>query len=981
MTTSMVLRLARVCCVAAGLTITLNAHAGTYVSSVFGLADNSVTHPRGYDGTGGQLPINVCIDSSSAHRNQMVGPVQRAIETLNNLNPTTLNLRVDNTNVPVDVFDFESVALHEMGHANALGHTDLGGAALDKGSLDIPQNYTFSRVGSNGAFDFGAGLDGASGTADDLRGDDVNLNWHNPQNNPFVLMDLGSYSQSLGILPFGDTYSANGGWVTSIFTGDAVQNPFTLTQAVMHWGTSTNSDVRQLAADDVAMYLMAQRGLDHLPGTADDYTTAYSYGGFGTKGSQCDIVLDFDSAVAEDGLGVTFVVAIEINSTNSVIGAQQLIFFNDDVNWFFGAGAGNGDESFIDQAFSGSFGDPVFSGQGINIEILVEQGAAGKGLPGVALVYWYSFDPFGFPFFSFGVGDIIEDTIEVDMLFDYDGSGPFFGPAWDVDQFIATDFASVTIVANDCDNLSFNFNLATVAGKGAVFEEHTMELDRITTPLGLPCPTNKSAPHNKQQLGWAKPVLDRMPDDVFEKLGGRGALYARFEGENKKPGIRWMPVSAAKRSAAPHSTRINSTAVPIEVAPKVANEPVGIQWSFEPLGDRQAKGIFDIQAELVQFRTLTGGIDAGSEVTAPETGQTIVPYFQFSTGDDSVFTVDVLIGVDTPLCGGPFDIPSGGPFLVTIWCDPGWDTVAGNHTLFGEVDPDDLLAEADENNNRVQRNYTVTGQNTIDIIADAVEFRTESDGEGSQVNSPAGGQSLFPYLYFTTIGTAKADKVDFDAEITMDGQVLCGGPLAGVPANGAFFIFCVQPWSAVPGNRSLAGEVDVFDVIAEDSELNNAVKRDYNITGGGGALITDAWTGSFYDPLFSGEGVNTEVLAEEVVAKDGKGGSPGVVLLYWYSYDSFGLPFFAFGVGTIVGDTMVVEMLFDYDGNGPFFGPDWNTSQFTAVPFATVTIVWADCFSGLMTFVVDAAFAAQFPAHAMFLERITTVVGLECAAP
>ena len=135
-------------------------------------------------------------------------------------------------------------------------------------------------------------------------------------------------------------------------------------------------------------------------------------------------------------------------------------------------------------------------------------------------------------------------------------------------------------------------------------------------------------------------------------------------------------------------------------------------------------------------------------------------------------------------------------------------------------------------------------------------------------------------------------------------------------------------------------------------------------------------TASFGDADFVGQGINMEVLVPQIVAKDGEKGSPGVVLLYWYTFDMLGFPIWAFGVGSIVGDTMVVSMLIDYDGTGPIFFP-FNSSQFQGLPFATVTIVWATCAQGTMTWVFDPSFLALgFVAYTMFPERITNVSGL-----
>ena len=146
--------------------------------------------------------------------------------------------------------------------------------------------------------------------------------------------------------------------------------------------------------------------------------------------------------------------------------------------------------------------------------------------------------------------------------------------------------------------------------------------------------------------------------------------------------------------------------------------------------------------------------------------------------------------------------------------------------------------------------------------------------------------------------------------------------------------------------------------------------------GGGGFTVDNSMTASFGDPAFNGQGINLEVLALPTVGKDGEKGAPGTVLMYWYTFDMFGFPIWAFGVGSIVGDTMVVAMFIDYDGNGPLFFP-FNPSLFQALPFATATIIWATCADGTMTWVFDPSFLALgFVAYTMFPERITNVSGL-----
>ena len=134
-------------------------------------------------------------------------------------------------------------------------------------------------------------------------------------------------------------------------------------------------------------------------------------------------------------------------------------------------------------------------------------------------------------------------------------------------------------------------------------------------------------------------------------------------------------------------------------------------------------------------------------------------------------------------------------------------------------------------------------------------------------------------------------------------------------------------------------------------------------------------TGSFYDPNFNGQGINTEILS---LASADKGGG-GAVLMYWYTFDINGFPMFVFGVGSFTGNTMVFEMFVDWDGNGPIFGPLWNVNQIIPVPFATATISWSGCNFGVMNVVMHPTFVGfGFVAHPMNLERITSISKIEC---
>jgi hypothetical protein len=149
--------------------------AGTFIfaDEVNGL--NVITHPTGYTGTGSEVIVTVGINPASPFANQMEISVRNIISTFNHLTPTTGNLLFGgDNNIPAGQIDFESTALHEVGHCLGMGHPNL---STESGLVGPDQNYTKSTRGINNNFDLNAGADGVRGSGDHLRDDDENLHW------------------------------------------------------------------------------------------------------------------------------------------------------------------------------------------------------------------------------------------------------------------------------------------------------------------------------------------------------------------------------------------------------------------------------------------------------------------------------------------------------------------------------------------------------------------------------------------------------------------------------------------------------------------------------------------------------------------------------------------------------------------------------------------------------------------------------------
>lgn len=308
-----------------------DAHAFAYIFDTLG--PNVVTHSNGYTGTGGNLVISVAIDPSSAYATQMVIPTQNVVNTWNGLLPTLHNLNPSGTDNPSgSQIDYESVLLHEMGHALGLGHVNV---ASESGLSGSNQNYTASSKGTNGVYDLNPGPDGVIGSADDIRGDDVNYNYfRKADNNPFDtnlgVVDSTTYSNNLADLPAGDTYSANGDRAVANALGIELGTDYSNTEAVMQQGTLYGEVQRSLSADDVAGLLYAESGVDRLAGTADDYTVTLDFLGLTTG---ADIMIDFSAA---SSLAYTSVAASYVDGTSDHLAlTSSTVHMNSGFSWYF----------------------------------------------------------------------------------------------------------------------------------------------------------------------------------------------------------------------------------------------------------------------------------------------------------------------------------------------------------------------------------------------------------------------------------------------------------------------------------------------------------------------------------------------------------------------------------------------------------------------------------------------------------------------
>ncbi len=302
------------------------SQAGAYIFAGESNGTNLVAHPMGYTGSNSQqLTLDLCIDASSQNKNEMKIPVQNLINTWNRLQETTGN--VHQNALGSGKLDIESVLLHEVGHCIGLGHPNFSGSVISGNA----NNSTVTTRGNNNSFNINAGADDIYGSADDVRGDDINLHWFNLDNNPFIVIepvDKSSFKLTTSNLPAGDNFVANAD--RSVSNAMGYQN----TEASMQQTTFTRETQRELAADDVSTLLFARTGLDRTVNTADDYTVLLNYNGIvsnASSNSNCDISITIDepNSLAFCRTGGSF-----INSSNVRITTAE-IHLGTEFNWFF----------------------------------------------------------------------------------------------------------------------------------------------------------------------------------------------------------------------------------------------------------------------------------------------------------------------------------------------------------------------------------------------------------------------------------------------------------------------------------------------------------------------------------------------------------------------------------------------------------------------------------------------------------------------
>ena len=131
--------------------------------------------------------------------------------------------------------------------------------------------------------------------------------------------------------------------------------------------------------------------------------------------------------------------------------------------------------------------------------------------------------------------------------------------------------------------------------------------------------------------------------------------------------------------------------------------------------------------------------------------------------------------------------------------------------------------------------------------------------------------------------------------------------------------------------------------------------------GGHGFTIGPALSASWYNPAQSGHGISLDLLDSTRA------------WMCWFTFDTAGNRAWICGLGNVDGVTIDFAEAFTVEGGN--FPPFFNPKAIVETPWGRITVTFAGCDSGTMTWSTT---APGFQSGSMPLSRLTTLWGNAC---
>ncbi|HYL77666.1 MAG TPA: hypothetical protein VEU96_25855 [Bryobacteraceae bacterium] len=227
--------------------------------------------------------------------------------------------------------------------------------------------------------------------------------------------------------------------------------------------------------------------------------------------------------------------------------------------------------------------------------------------------------------------------------------------------------------------------------------------------------------------------------------------------------------------------------------------------------------------DIVAVRAyLTNSANGGSEVTAPNVGQSVFFVLDWQiNGSGSNVTVSERALLDgSPYCTGHETMNTGS---FTSHCGQGWTVTAGTHKLEWDLNYDNSVPETNTNNNTAVDAFTPKDSTPgLDLIALRAYLQTAPGTSGTEVDPPGVGQRLYPSLSWEIVGPSGTLSVAQRA--LMDGTQLCSCSLPSMVGS-SYVSTCSQAWSVTAGSHTLRWDLDYNNAINETNKNNNSTSK------------------------------------------------------------------------------------------------------------------------------------------------------------
>ncbi len=132
----------------------------------------------------------------------------------------------------------------------------------------------------------------------------------------------------------------------------------------------------------------------------------------------------------------------------------------------------------ITPAHSGSWFDPEFDKQGLNIQVLDKPG---PGPERTVAVYWFTFDDDGNPVWALGVGTSERDTVNLTMRRAFGGARP----PLDIEASEMIDWAEMTLSFGTCNTAVAEFTMVDTGESGRYDLQRLTRIGKRTCTGGL----------------------------------------------------------------------------------------------------------------------------------------------------------------------------------------------------------------------------------------------------------------------------------------------------------------------------------------------------------------------------------------------------------------------------------------------------------------------------------------------------------------